>query len=72
MDSQTGLFSLGVTEGHIIEEGRIKYAVKDIMVSGNIFDLLRNVEKISNKIEHVGNGEYMPHMLFNKIKVIGR
>ena len=72
MDSQTGLFSLGVTEGHIIEEGRIKYAVKDTMVSGNIFDLLRNVEKISNKIEHVGNGEYMPHMLFNKIKVIGR
>jgi len=71
IDSQTGLFSLGVTEGHIIEDGMMKYAVKDCMVSGNIFELLKNVEKISNKIEYAEHGYYLPHMLFDKVKVIG-
>lgn len=71
MDSLTGDFSLGINEGHVVEDGRMKYAVTDCMISGNIFNLLKNISEISNDEKHVGGGYYLPNMLFEKIKVIG-
>src|SRR3989344_6331800 len=71
MDSTTGDFSLGVMEGHYIKKGEIKNAVKDCMIAGNFFKLMKDIKAMENKIEH-SEGYYMPKILFNKIKVIGK
>ena len=72
MNSLTGDFSVGISEGHIIKNGEIKHAVKDTMISGNVLELLKNIEEIEDKIHYGGDGYYVPNILFNKIKVIGK
>ncbi len=72
MNSLTGDFSVGILEGHIIENGKIKHAVKDTMISGNVLELLKNIEDIDDKIYYAGDGYYAPNILFNNIKVIGK
>ncbi len=70
MNEQTGNFSLGVTEGQYIEKGEIKHSVKDTMVSGNFYDLIKKIESIGKELKHYSGGYYMPSILFPKIKVI--
>ncbi len=80
MNTATGDFSLSVLEGHYVENGEIKYPVKDTMVSGNFFELMKDVEALSKEIQTtlkkamfagVG-GYYIPEILFPKVKVIGK
>jgi PmbA protein len=74
MNEATGDFSVGVMEGHYVEKGKLKYAVKDTMIAGNFFDLMNNVVSVGKKIEHsldVSGGCYMPEILFKNVKVIG-
>ncbi len=72
MDSTTGEFSLGVAEGFIIEKGEIKYPVKDIMVGGNLYKLLADVESVGNKLMDTNRGYYLPLVLCCKVKVVGK
>ena len=71
MSEVTGEFSLGATEAHLIENGKIKHALKDTMIAGNFFDLMKDITLIENKLSHAGSGFYLPHVLSPKIKVIG-
>jgi|SRR3989344_626990 len=71
MDTTTGDFSLGVMEGHYIKNGEIKNAVIDCMIAGNFFKLMKDIKAMNNKLEH-SSGYYVPKILFNKIKVIGK
>jgi PmbA protein len=42
-----GEFSANVFLGYKIEDGEIVGRVKDVMLAGNVYDALRNVEAIS-------------------------
>lgn len=68
----TGEFSLVVNEGKIIKNGAFGPSVKDTMVAGNVFDLLKEIEEIENKTYHTSSGFYLPHLLFPKVNVIGK
>jgi len=39
-----GEFSVNVALGFLVEDGRIKGRVKDCMVAGNVYDILKKVE----------------------------
>lgn len=71
MNEMTGEFSVGASEAHIIRKGEVLHAVKDTMIAGNFFDIMKEVVLIENKLYHGGSGYYLPHILFPKIKVIG-
>lgn len=75
MNESTGDFSLGVVEGHYVEKGQIKYPVKDAMIAGNFFELMNGVSAIGKDVKHsleVSGGCYLPEIMFNRIKVIGK
>jgi PmbA protein len=75
MNEATGDFSLGIVEGFYVEDGEVKHAVKDAMVAGNFFDMMNNVQELGAKLEHsldISGGCYMPEMLFEKLKVVGK
>ncbi|MBI4447643.1 TldD/PmbA family protein [Candidatus Woesearchaeota archaeon] len=74
MGRGTGEFSLGVLEGHKVEKGEIKYPVKDVMISGNVFSLLSEVIAISKKCEegYYGGGFSLPTTLYPKINIVGQ
>jgi PmbA protein len=48
-----GEFSLNVQEGYKIEDGALVGRVKDIMLSGNVYDVLKNIIAIGNRPEWV-------------------
>jgi PmbA protein len=52
-----GEFSANVYMGYKIEDGEIVGRVKDVMLAGNVYDALRNVEAISREQEWV-SGDY--------------
>jgi len=75
VNSTTGNFSLGILEGFYIENGEVKYPLKNAMISGNFFELMKGIVEIGKKVEHafVGvGGYYLPSVLFEKVKVIGK
>jgi PmbA protein len=80
MNEATGDFSLSLLEGHYVENGEIKFPVKDTMVAGNFFELMRNVEALGKTAKpaikrqtFAGNGGYyIPEVLFPKVRVIGK
>jgi PmbA protein len=61
-----GDFSGVVKGGQYIKNGEIKYAVKEVMLAGNVFDAINNLTGLS--IEHKSLGEsIMPYMRFSDI-----
>lgn len=70
MNHATGDFSLSIDEGHYVEKGEIKHAVKDTMIAGNFFELIKEVSMIGNDIYWLASGTYIPSMMFPKVKVI--
>ncbi|MEW6063123.1 MAG: TldD/PmbA family protein [Nanoarchaeota archaeon] len=71
MNQATGDFSLGMVEGHYVKDGEIKFPVKDAMLVGNFYELIKKVEAIGKEIKYYGNGYYAPLILFPKIKIVG-
>ena len=75
MNALTGDFSLGVLEGFYIGDGKIKYALKNAMIAGNVYDMLNKIITISEEQIHAftGNGAYyLPEISFENIKLIGQ
>ncbi len=63
-----GDFSVLAETAFLIENGQLKGKVKDIMLSGNSFELLKNIPMIENK-HHKEHSLITPHILLNNIKV---
>ncbi len=63
-----GDFSVGVSPGIYVEKGRIIGRVKDAMVAGNIYETLKHVAAIENKLHPTWGGEF-PAILFNGVSV---
>ncbi len=70
-DPLSGDFSSVVKGGFLIEKGEIVQPVTDTMISGNVFDLLGNIEAISLERERVMNF-IMPQIKVGGVMVTGK
>ena len=67
----SGDFSVVGAPAWKIEKGEIAYAVKGAMLSGNVFELLRNVSGLSDVERQVG-AVVSPWVRMENVKVIGK
>ncbi|WP_305768452.1 TldD/PmbA family protein [Candidatus Epulonipiscium viviparus] len=70
-NSITGDFSLSA-RGLMIENGKLTSAVKQIVVSGNFFDLLQDVEAVANDFEITFANVGSPSILIRKLSIAGK
>lgn len=66
----TGDFSVEISNGFLIEKGEIKSPIKKAMISGNIYEGLKNCRGIKSEIKQYGNF-IIPQILIENIRVIG-
>lgn len=69
-DSVTGDFSLGAG-GKLIENGEVVKGVRGIMIAGNIFDLLKDVEDVGNDFTVYGDVG-APSLKIKSLKISGK
>ena len=67
----SGNISLGVS-GRVIENGKVKYYFKDSTVSGNFFQMLKNIHTISSKNESSRDKSFFsPEIIFDELTFAG-
>jgi PmbA protein len=67
-----GDFSVNVGLGYKIEKGHLVGRVKDTMVAGNVYDILKNnLAAVGDRIETQGN-YHLPALQFSDLSVVGR
>ncbi len=66
-----GEFSAQVQLGYKIERGEIVGRVKDVIVSGNLFDALSNVMSIGDEAVWVAGSYQIPYLCFRSLAVAG-
>jgi PmbA protein len=67
----SGEFSGVIKGGFLVESGE-KIPVKEVQISGNMFDVLANqIEAVSEERELLGKSTWAPSILLNGIQVIG-
>ncbi len=67
----TGDVSSMVSIGYYIENGEIKYPVKETLIGGNMLDMLQNITKIGSDVRALG-GIHAPAILIDNIKISGK
>jgi len=68
---ESGEFSVIATPAWKIEKGSIAYAVKEAMLVGTIFDILKSVSALGNNTRKIGR-LVAPWIRVENVKVIGR
>ncbi|MFQ5837736.1 MAG: TldD/PmbA family protein [Thermoplasmata archaeon] len=66
--SVSGDFSGAVKGGFLIEKGDVAYPVKETLIAGNIFELLKNLSGISREVEEVFNYT-LPYLRFEDVSI---
>ncbi|MCK4806340.1 MAG: TldD/PmbA family protein [Candidatus Aegiribacteria sp.] len=67
-----GDFSVGLNPGFYVENGEIKGRVKDGMVAGNVYDVLKNIESIENRLHDSPTGGTYPSILLDDVSVAAK
>lgn len=67
-----GEFNVGIELGFKIEDGQIKGRVKNSMIAGNIFELLKDIKEISSDREWIYGGSLYPAFLLEGLTVAGK
>jgi PmbA protein len=71
VNSSSGAFSLAAS-GELLEDGVPIQGVKGITLSGNFFDLIRNVSGIGQTLlATTGKGFFAPEIRFSELQVAG-
>ena len=65
-----GDFSVGINPGLYIEDGEIVGRVKDGMIAGNIYDVMKNISAIENETHSTPRGRF-PAITFEDVKFSG-
>lgn len=68
IDIISGDFSVGA-EGFLVESGKIAKPINQFTISGNIYDLLNDIEEIGNDLEFKGSNIGCPSVLINNITI---
>jgi len=63
-----GDFSIGLSPGLYVEKGKIKGRIKNAMVAGNVYDIMKNVITIENTVRPAFGGTF-PSVLFDNVNV---
>jgi PmbA protein len=63
-----GDFSIGLSPGLYVEQGKITGRIKDAMIAGNIYDVMNHVIGIEDKV-HAAYTGYYPAVLFDGVSV---
>lgn len=75
-DPLSSSFSSEIRNGYLIKDGEIKQPIKGGMVSGKVFDLLKNVVGISKKAQVESGASAFsviaPYMAFSGVQVVGQ
>jgi PmbA protein len=66
----SGDFSVEARNSFLIENGEIASPIKSMMISGNIFELLRNIDGTGKDVRKVGN-VITPTVRVSKMRVVG-
>ncbi|MDP3105473.1 MAG: TldD/PmbA family protein [Candidatus Methanoperedens sp.] len=66
----SGDFSVEARNSFLITEGELASPIKSMMISGNIFELLKNIDGAGKDIRRMGN-VITPTLRVSKLKVIG-
>lgn len=70
---QSGAFSNNVSVGFVVRNGEVVGRVKNTMVFGNAYEILRDgLEAIGGEPEWVGGSLYTPPILVRGVSVVGR
>ncbi|HPP75613.1 MAG TPA: TldD/PmbA family protein [Armatimonadota bacterium] len=64
-----GSISGNVHFGIKIENGELVGRVKDVMVSGNVFEAFKRIDAIENKCHPMHSGLCIPHILFSNLSI---
>ena len=68
----SGEFSNNVYIGHKIEKGRIVGRVKNVMVSGNIYQSLNKIEAIGTEPTWINNSMFMPPIRISDLQITSK
>jgi PmbA protein len=63
-----GDFSIGISPALYIDRGEIVGHVKDVMVAGNIYDVLKKIAAVEDTL-YPSHGGTFPSMLFDNVSV---
>lgn len=66
----SGDFSVEARNSFLIENGEIKRPIKSLMIAGNVFDLLKNIDGAGTDIRAVG-GIVVPTLRVSGMQVVG-
>ncbi len=66
-----GDFSVGVSTGFMIVDGKLVGRVKDCMLSGNVYESLNNIAEIENKAQNFGT-QMVPSIMIDGVSVAGK
>jgi PmbA protein len=66
-----GDFSVNLSPGFYIKNGEIQGRVKDVMLAGNVYNIMKNVKDISNVVEECF-GIYSPAFAFADMKIAAK
>ncbi|GEM_PF-1926365 len=67
-NTETGGFSFVASPGLLIENGEVVGGVRGAMVSGNVTDMMKNVERVGADVVDFGSA-LMPSILFRNVKI---
>ncbi len=67
-----GDFSGNVLLGYKIENGKIVGRVKNTMVSGNVYQVLKEIAALGKEAKWVGGGVYTPHIYCPSLAVASK
>ena len=71
MPSESGDFSAVAKNSYYIENGEIKYPVKEIMISGNLRSLLKKIKRISSERVNFGDA-LLPWIQVENMTIFGK
>jgi PmbA protein len=67
-----GDFSGNVLLGYKIENGKLVGRVKNTMVSGNVYEILKDIAALGKAARWVGGGILVPHFYCSKLSVASK
>lgn len=65
-----GDFSWNIDLGYLIEGGKIKGRIKDVMIAGNVFQVINEITAIENRLYRKGS-LFAPHIMLKQVSVAG-
>jgi PmbA protein len=68
---QNGDFSIGLSPGIYVENGQIQGHVKDAMIAGNIYEVMKRIVSLENR-SHLTMSGIFPSILFDDVSVATR